>query len=60
MLHAMLLSLDGRTVFDHTGTCTATLEAAAVLGQDMGAAIRLDAGEAFFETLARDIEAEIA
>ncbi|WP_262692621.1 hydroxymethylbilane synthase [Kordiimonas aestuarii] len=59
MMHAMLLSLDGKTVFDKTGTCAATLEAAATLGQDMGAAIRGDAGEAFFETLATDIEAEI-
>ncbi|WP_417452157.1 hydroxymethylbilane synthase [Kordiimonas sp.] len=60
MMHAMLLSLDGKTVFDQTGTCAATLEAAVSLGQDMGTTIREDAGEAFFEALARDIEAEIA
>ncbi len=59
MMHAMLLSLNGKTVFDQTGTCAASLDAAAILGQDMGAAIREDAGEAFFAALASDIEAEI-
>lgn len=59
-MHAMLLSLDGKTVFDQKATCAATLDAAAILGQDMGTAIRRDAGEAFFEDLASAIEAEIA
>ncbi|NVJ98868.1 MAG: hydroxymethylbilane synthase [Alphaproteobacteria bacterium] len=57
---AMLLSIDGAQVFEQTGTCDATIDQAAKLGKDIGAQIRKDAGEPFFEALARAIEAEIA
>ncbi len=59
-LRALLLSLDGTQVFERTGNCDATIDAAAALGHDVGIGVREDAGEAFFDTLARDIEAEIA
>ncbi len=58
-MRAMLLSLDGRTLFEKSGTCEPELDAARALGQDMGTAIRGDAGEAFFKDLASAIEAEI-
>jgi len=58
-LRAQLLSLDGTQVFERTGECTAEIDRAADLGKDIGARIRQDAGEAFFDDLARAIEAEI-
>ena len=58
-MRALLLSFDGSMVFARDGETDATLEAAAALGQDMGVAIRGDAGEAFFAQLKSDIEAEI-
>ena len=58
-LKAQLLSLDGTQVFEKTGDCAAEIDRAADLGKDIGAQIRKDAGEAFFEDLARAIEAEI-
>lgn len=58
-LRAMLLSLDGTTTFERSGECDATIDAAAALGHDVGMGVRKDAGEAFFDALARDIEAEI-
>jgi hydroxymethylbilane synthase len=58
-LRALLLSLDGTTVYEDTGRCDATIDAAAALGHDVGRHVRKEAGEAFFADLARAIEAEI-
>lgn len=58
-MKAMLLSVDGAQVFERTGVCDAEIDRAADLGKDIGYQIREDAGEAFFEELARAIEAEI-
>ncbi|TNE64321.1 MAG: hydroxymethylbilane synthase [Alphaproteobacteria bacterium] len=59
MMRAMLLSLDGTTVFERSGEAAADLDAAFLLGRDLGAQVRADAGEAFFETLNLDIQREI-
>jgi len=60
MMRAMLLSLDGQTVFEQSGETAADLKDAATLGEKLGHAVRAEAGADFFDQLARDIEAEIA
>ncbi|MCJ9430600.1 hydroxymethylbilane synthase [Kordiimonas marina] len=60
IMRAMLLSLDGQTVFEQSGETAADLNDVAALGERLGHAVRADAGAAFFDQLARDIEAEIA
>ena len=59
VLRAQLMSLDGTQLFEHGGETDAAIDAAAMLGNNIGETIRREAGEAFFETLARQIEAEI-
>ncbi|GHF13057.1 porphobilinogen deaminase [Kordiimonas sediminis] len=56
-LRALLLSLDGTTVFEETGT--SDRDAGAALGDTLGQKIRAQAGPEFFETLKREIEATI-
>ena len=57
-LYACLLSLDGQEIFEETGTTDASLDAAKVLGADLGVKIRDRAGPKFFETLKEQIAAE--
>lgn len=59
MMHAQLLSLDGKQVFERHERTAPTLEKAAKMGEKMGAEIRAEAGTAFFVDLAKQIEAEI-
>ena len=59
MMQAMLLSLDGSTVFEADGTCATDLQSAHRLGSDLGGQIREEAGPAFFAELAAQVEAEI-
>ncbi len=58
MMQAMLLSLDGTTVFDANGSSPATLDDARELGSALGAKIKEDAGPQFFKELAAQVEAE--
>ncbi len=59
MMQAMLLSLDGKTVYEADGSCATDLQAAHTLGSDLGSQIREKAGSAFFADLAAQVEAEI-
>lgn len=58
MMQAMLLSLDGRQVFEADGTADPTLDAVVDLGAALGEKIREDAGDKFFEDLAAQVERE--
>lgn len=58
-MRAMLLSIDGRQVFEKSGECDATIDQAKMLGNDIGHEIRGDAGEAFFKDLADAVAQEI-
>lgn len=58
MMQAMLLSVDGATIHEADGTCSATLEEAMKLGTKLGAQIREAAGPQFFAELAAAVEAE--
>lgn len=60
IMHAQLLSLDGKKVFERHQSSAATIEAASNMGAEIGAEIREEAGARFFEQLAREVEAEIA
>jgi hydroxymethylbilane synthase len=57
-LYACLLSMDGAHIFEETGTCAATAEAATSLGTSLGEKIRVAAGPEFFQTLKEQIAAE--
>lgn len=60
MMQAMLLDIDGRIHFEANGSTDANLAAAIKLGQNLGAEIRSKAGPAFFEELAKRVEAEFS
>ena len=60
IMQAMLLSLDGQTVFQANGTASAALGDAVLLGADLGEKIRADAGPTFFEGLAAQVETEFS
>lgn len=60
IMQAMLLSLDGQTVFQANGTATASLADAVQLGVDLGMKIRTDAGPEFFDDLAAQVEKEFS
>lgn len=60
IMQAMLLSLDGQTVFQANGTASASLDEAKLLGADLGGKIRADAGPAFFKELTEQVESEFA
>jgi len=60
IMQAMLLSLDGQTVFQANGTASASLADAALLGAGLGEKIRVDAGPAFFDDLATQVKREFA
>lgn len=60
IMQAMLLSIDGQTVFQANGTASASLADANLLGADLGEKIRVDAGPAFFDDLAAQVETEFA
>lgn len=57
-MQAMLLSIDGQKQYAAQGSTEANAEEAVALGLSLGDKIREDAGPAFFETLAREVEAE--
>jgi len=59
MMHAQLLSLDGTQVFERHESSAITLEAASLMGTQLGNEIRDEAGPDFFVKLAREVEAEI-
>lgn len=58
IMHAQLLSLNGRQSFERQGSCAKTLEAAALLGNSFGELIKEEAAEPFFAKLAAEVEEE--
>lgn len=58
MMQAMLLSIDGETVFDMGGSAAAAQAEAVALGTKLGEEIKGEAGTAFFDELAARVEAE--
>lgn len=60
IMQAMLLSINGQTVFEAGGSATASLFDAAALGTDLGKKIKLDAGSKFFGDLAEQVKTEFS
>ena len=60
IMQAMLLSIDGQTVFEADGSATASKNEAVKLGTELGEQIKADAGSKFFDDLAVQVEAEIS
>ncbi|MFC3052187.1 hydroxymethylbilane synthase [Kordiimonas pumila] len=58
-LHAALLSLDGKTVFERRSACSVSLSLAAEMGHKVGLDIKTEAGQTFFDILATQVQAEI-
>ncbi|WP_262693271.1 hydroxymethylbilane synthase [Kordiimonas aquimaris] len=58
VMNAMLLSINGQQTFEANGKANTCKEEAVALGLALGDKIKEDAGSAFFETLAREVEAE--
>jgi hydroxymethylbilane synthase len=60
LMHAELLSIDGKKVFEKHVHGAATLSAAKQMGTEAGLEIKAAAGPEFFAKLKQDVEAEIA
>ena len=60
IMQAMLLSIDGQTVFETGGSAAASFSDAIALGDELGAKIKLDAGAKFFDDLAEQVKTEFS
>ncbi len=60
IMQAMLLSIDGQTVFEAGGSTAASHNDAMALGTELGAKIKLDAGATFFDDLATQVKTEFS
>jgi len=58
-LRASLSSLDGQHVFERTASCNAVLNEAESMGREVGLDIKAEAGQTFFNDLAKQVQAEI-